>query len=89
MSAHVPNLERIFTNLKKGSSDVSCGITQMVEMLRKLLLTGVLVVIYKGSPPQVCLPICELMKYCFANIWGSSAKVLGSFADVQSCCVDM
>jgi len=79
----------VYSQVYKGSSDLLLGITQMVEMLRKLLLTGVLVVIYKGSPPQVCLPICELMKYCFANIWGSSAKVLGSFADVQSCCVDM
>ena len=79
----------MYSQVYKGSSDLLLGITQMVEMLRKLLLTGVLVVIYKGSPPQVCLPICELMKYYFANILGSSAKVLGSFADVQSCCVDM
>ena len=54
----------------------------MVEMLRKLLLTGVLVVVYKGSSPQVCMPICVLVKSSCADIWGSFVDIWGSFEDI-------
>ncbi len=32
---------------------VSCWYWEMVELLRKLLLTGILVVVYQGSPPHL------------------------------------
>ena len=32
---------------------VSCWYWEMVEILRKLILTGILVVVYQGTPPPI------------------------------------
>jgi len=47
---------------------VSCWYWEMVEMLRKLLLTGVLVVVYKGSPPQLAGSLLTIFLFLVLHI---------------------